>query len=121
MRKSIKTAAVALLALLSLQACRKESDMLHNYSYDSLLAFGEADRSFGEKFKVLWEALNSNYALWDYEAEHGLDWDEVYDTYYPKFVELDTEGITFPDDLLNVAIEEVSAKYTESNGEQSDE
>ena len=38
-----------------------------------------------------------------------------------KFVELDTEGITFPDDLLNVAIEEVSAKYTESNGEQSDE
>ena len=90
MRKSIKTAAVALLALLSLQACRKESDMLHNYSYDSLLAFGEADRSFGEKFKVLWEALNSNYALWDYEAEHGLDWDEVYDTYYPKFVELDT-------------------------------
>ena len=75
---------------LSLAACRKESDRLHDYSFDDALAFGAAKESFGEKFKVLWEGLNSNYALWDYEAEQGLDWDEVYETYYPKFVELDT-------------------------------
>lgn len=90
MRQHIKTAAIVLMAILSLSACRKESDMVQNYSYESVLAFGGADKSFGEKFKILWEGLNTNYALWDFEAEHGLDWDEVYETYYPKFVELDT-------------------------------
>ncbi len=89
MRRYIKIAAVA-LAALSLLACRKESDPLSNFSYNDALAFGDAENSFGGKFKVLWEGLNSNYAIWDYEASFGLDWDEVYETYYPKFVELDT-------------------------------
>ena len=89
MKNLIKISTILLMAL-SLAACRKESDRLHDYSYDDALAFGAAKESFGEKFKVLWEGLNSNYALWDYEAEQGLDWDEVYETYYPKFVELDT-------------------------------
>ena len=89
MKNLIKISTILLMAL-SLAACRKESDRLHDYSFDDALAFGAAKESFGEKFKVLWEGLNSNYALWDYEAEQGLDWDEVYETYYPKFVELDT-------------------------------
>ena len=86
MKNLIKISTILLMAL-SLAACRKESDRLHDYSFDDALAFGAAKESFGEKFKVLWEGLNSNYALWDYEAEQGLDWDEVYETYYPKFVE----------------------------------
>ena len=39
-----------------------------------------------------------------------------------KFVELDSEGLTFPDDLLNAAVEALIGKYTdESDDEQSEE
>ena len=39
-----------------------------------------------------------------------------------EFVELDTDEITFPDDLLNVAIEEVAARcVNEAMSEQSEE
>ena len=89
MKKLLKISAVILMAL-ALLACRKESDMLHDFSYNDELLFGQAKNSFGEKFKILWEGLNSNYAIWDYEAKQGLDWDKVYDVYYPKFVKLDT-------------------------------
>ena len=89
MKNLIKISAILLMAL-SLAACRKESDRVHNFSYYDDLVFSSANASFGDQFKLLWEALNSNYAIWDYEAEQGLDWDEVFETYYPKFVELDT-------------------------------
>ena len=89
MKNLIKISTILLMAL-SLAACRKESDRVHNFSYSDDLVFSSANASFGDQFKLLWEALNSNYAIWDYEAEQGLDWDEVFETYYPKFVELDT-------------------------------
>lgn len=90
MKNYIKGAALAAMMVLSLASCRKESDKFHNYSYLDDLTWGKAKSSYGEKFKILWEGLNSNYAIWDYEKEHGLDWDAVYDKYYPKFTELDT-------------------------------
>ena len=89
MKNLIKISTILLMAF-SLVACRKESDRIHDFSYNDDITFGAANNSFGDQFKLLWEALNSNYAIWDYEAEQGLDWDEVYETYYPKFVELDT-------------------------------
>lgn len=90
MKNHIKGAAVAAMLVLSLSACRKESDTVHNYSYMDALAWSKAGESYGEQFKILWEGLNTNYAIWDYEKEQGLDWDRVYDQYYPKFTELDT-------------------------------
>ena len=89
MKNLIKISTILLMAF-SLVACRKESDRIHDFSHNDDVTFGAANNSFGDQFKLLWEALNSNYAIWDYEAEQGLDWDEVYETYYPKFVELDT-------------------------------
>ncbi|MBO6169776.1 MAG: hypothetical protein J6O51_07365 [Bacteroidales bacterium] len=90
MKNTIKATAIVMMTALSLISCRKENDTLHNFSTADLLTWNKATDSFGEKFKALWEGLNSNYAIWDYEKEHGLDWDAVYDEFYPKFVELDT-------------------------------
>ena len=90
MRNYIKGAAVAAMMVLSLASCRKESDTVHNFSYMDVVTWDKANDSYGEKFKILWEGLNSNYGIWDYEKEQGLDWDAVYDKYYPKFTELDT-------------------------------
>ena len=72
MKNYIKGMAVAAMMLLALASCRRESDTLHNYSYVDDLTWSLAQKSYGEKFKILWEGLNSNYAIWDYEKEHGL-------------------------------------------------
>ena len=77
------------LLLLTLGACREQSDTLVSYGHQDQLAFGEAETSFAGKFKVLWNGLNQNYALWDYERELGLDWDAIYDQYLPQFEALD--------------------------------
>ncbi len=51
----------------------------------------EANQSYENQFKAIWTALDLNYQIWDYEREeYGLDWDAVYDTYLPKFQDLDT-------------------------------
>ena len=70
-------------------ACREESDTLYNYAFDNGLNFKEANTSYAGKFKVLWKALDQNYAIWDYERDLGLDWDAVYDEYLPKYEALD--------------------------------
>lgn len=74
---------------LSMGSCRGDSDTLMSYDHKDNLAFKEAEKSFAGKFKVIWNALNQNYALWDYEQQNGLDWDAVYDEYLPQFEALD--------------------------------
>ena len=88
--KILSIIGVALL-LLTLGACREQSDTLMNYAHNDQLAFAEAENSYAGKFKVLWNGLNQNYALWDYEKELGLDWDAVYDQYLPQFEALDEQ------------------------------
>lgn len=78
-----------LIAATLMAACRPESDNLLSYGQNDGRTFDIAESSYEEQFKALWTALNCNYGIWDYEAEHGLDWDEVYETYLPKFQELD--------------------------------
>ena len=79
------------LLILAVSSCREQNDTLMNYAYNDYLAFNEAENSYAGKFKVLWNALNQNYTLWDYEKAHGLDWDAVYDKYLPQFEALDKE------------------------------
>jgi len=109
MNDSIKRVAIAAIIVLSLASCRKESDTVRNYSYYDAILWDEAMTSYGLKFKILWEGLNTNYSIWDYEKEHGLDWDAVYDKYYPKFVELDTlsKKRTITDGELETLLHEV--------------
>jgi hypothetical protein len=106
MKHKILSIIGAGLLILTFGSCREQSDTLMNYSRNDQLAFAEAENSYAGKFKVLWNALNQNYALWDYEAAHGLDWDAVYDMYLPKFEALDQQK-EVTDDQLEELIEEV--------------
>lgn len=87
------------LLLVAAVSCHKESDKVDNYSYEDSTVFSRAEKSFGEMFKIAWKGLNANYALWDYEKENGLDWDDVYDTYYPRFCDLDSLDTVADEDL----------------------
>ena len=91
MKHKILSIIGAGLLLLTLGACREQSDTLVSYGHQDQLSFGEAENSYAGKFKVLWNGLNQSYALWDYEKELGLDWDAVYDQYLPQFEALDEQ------------------------------
>lgn len=85
MKKILYITAIVLMAV----ACRPTGDELLSYGQNDYQAFYDANHSYAGEFKALWTALNENYCIWDYEAEYGLDWDQVYATYLPKFEELD--------------------------------
>ena len=84
MKNKILTIMGAWLLMLGFSSCHEQSDTLK-----PSMVFGDATRSYAAQFKVLWNAMNQNYALWDYEKENGLDWDAVYNEYLPQFEELD--------------------------------
>ena len=96
------------LLMLALGSCHEQSDTLVNYAHEDVLAFGEAEKSYAGKFKVLWNGLNQHYALWDYERDHGLDWDAVYDNYLPQFEALDQQKEVTDDQLKKLATEVIS-------------
>ena len=53
-------------------------------------------------------SINTTYYLWDYELENGLDWDDVYRKYYPKFVELDKKDSVTDKELTDLMNEIVA-------------
>ena len=99
----------ALLLMLLVTSCRQESDSLMTYDHNDYLAFGKAEKSYAEKFKVMWHGMDQYYALWDYEEEQGLDWDDVYNEYLPQFEALDQRGKDNPvtDDELTEMLKKV--------------
>lgn len=99
MKKTIKMILGAALFMISISSCREESDKLMTYDHPDKMAFSKADTCFAEKFKILWNGLNQYYALWDYEAEYGLDWDAVYDEYLPQFEALDKQETVTDEEL----------------------
>ena len=105
MKNKIFALAAALL-MLTAWSCREESDALMGYDHNESLAFGDAEKSFAEKFKVLWNGMNQYYAIWDYEKEQGVDWDAVYDEYYPQFQALDQKD-KVPDEELKALLQKV--------------
>ena len=98
--------------LLTMSACRPESDTLVAYDHNDRLVFAEADTSFAAKFKIMWNGMNQYYAIWDYEAEQGLDWDAVYDEYLPQFEALDKrdKNATVTDDELYALLQKCLGK-----------
>ena len=99
MRHKIFSMMGAGLLMLTTWSCRQESDLLSAYDHKDNLVFAAADTSFAAKFDLIWKGLNQNYCLWDYEREYGLDWDAVYDAFYPQFAALDKRD-SVPDDEL---------------------
>ena len=104
MKNKITILAAALL-LMAVASCREKSEVLDNYAFKDKLVFQKADTSFAAKFDILWSALDQNYNLWDYEASQGVDWDKVYDTYYPRFKALDGQ-YTVPDTVVKALMNE---------------
>ena len=105
--KKILSITSAVLLLLTMGACRPESDTLVSYDHNDKLVFAAADTSFAAKFHIMWNGLNQNYTIWDYEAEHGVDWDAIYDEYYPQFEALDrrAKDATVTDDELKILLQ----------------
>ena len=95
------------IAGMFMTACRDDADHLLSYGQSDDLVFNEAKNSFAEKFTILWEGLNCNYSLWDYEASFGLDWDRVYDEYMPRFKALDERTDSISDEELKALLTDV--------------
>ena len=108
MKHKILSIIGAGLLLLTLGSCHEQSDTLVNYAHEDILAFSEAENSYAGKFNVLWNGLNQHYALWDYERDHGLDWDAVYDKYLPQFEALDQQKDVTDNQLKELATEVIS-------------
>lgn len=99
MRHKIFSIIGAGLLMLTAWSCRQDSDLLSAYDHKDNLVFAAADTSFAAKFNIIWNGMNQNYCLWDYEEEFGLNWDAVYDEFYPQFAALDKRD-SVPDDEL---------------------
>lgn len=112
MKNKIFIIMAAVAMTLSMNSCREKSDDFISYGQLDYLNFQGADTCFVGQFKAIWMALNSNYGIWDYEAEHGLDWDAVYDTYLPKMEELDKRD----EDTNPVTDEEFTKLYEQILG-----
>ena len=99
---------IFLLAIVAFGAtsCRPTGDELLSYGQNDYQAFYDANHSYAGEFKALWTALNENYCIWDFEAQYGLDWDQVYATYLPKFEELDKRQEDVTDLELNLLYSE---------------
>ena len=95
--------------LLMTAGCREESDFVLSYAFKDQMAFKQADSSFAGKFEVFWRGMNTNYALWDFEKANGLDWDQVYEEYYPRFAALDAVDTLVSDAQLRTLLDEVVA------------
>lgn len=102
MRALLFVLAPLVLGTLVLSACQRDSDTLLSYDHADDVVFGPASKSFAEKFKVFRDGMSQNYALWDYEKEMGLDWDEHCDTMLPKFEALDKKEKVLDDELSKV-------------------
>lgn len=102
-----------LIALLCMAACRPMGDDLASYGQNDAIAFAEANSSFAGEFKALWLAMNENYSIWDYEEEKGIDWDEVYEKFLPKFQALD-DTVNHPNKVTNSELEELYSQFLDS-------
>lgn len=80
------------IAGICMFACRPAGDDILSYGRNDYQSFDPASESYSQQFKALWLAMNENYCIWDYESEHGVDWDAVYETYLPQFEALDEEA-----------------------------
>ena len=107
MKKKIYIWSMVLLTTLVV-SCREESDAVHNYAINDDLTFEEAKKSYAGKFKLLWNALNQNYAIWDYERDLGVDWDAVYDEFLPKYEALDKRTDVTDDELKELLTQTVA-------------
>lgn len=96
--------------LFAADSCREKTEDMSNYYTNKLQLSKE---SYTEQFKLIWTYLDQNYTLWDYESSYGLNWDQIYEEYLPKFKELDSRAVEVSDN-------EIEQLYTELLGQLHD-
>ncbi len=87
-RQTLRSVYVLAIVTMFLSSCREESDLQTSYGNNDLAVMMNV-KDFASSFKALWEGINNGYPLWDYEQEMGVDWDAVYEEFYPQFAALD--------------------------------
>lgn len=100
--------AILTVSAWALSSCRPLGDDLVSCGQNDQYAFSDANASFAGEFKAFWYAMNENYGIWDYEEAHGVNWDEVYTTFLPKFEALDDTA-----NRTNVTDAEFKALYSQ--------
>ena len=100
---------ILIVCSFAVTGCRHKSDYVMNYAYNDRMAFGAADTSYAAKFEVMWHGMNSNYAMWDYEYDCGVDWDNIYDEFYPQYEALDEQQAKVTDAQLEKLLEQTVA------------
>lgn len=99
-----------ILILYFFSSCREKSDDVVSYGQVDYLNFHEANTSFKGQFEAIWTAINCNYALWDYEQNFGVNWDEIYNQFLPEFEALDqrqNNGEKISDDEIDSLYQEM--------------
>lgn len=82
-RHALLLIAVVAAVLVSAVSCRYQPDVTAEY---------EAPETWADLFDVFWNQMNTGYAFWDLDDPSGTGWDEVYDTYMPRFEKLGKIG-----------------------------
>lgn len=83
MKKILTLLLLTVLLTFCLTSCRQASSVIQNPN--QVLATSLTP-TYAARFDYFWRALNSHYVFWDIDS---TDWDAVYNTYLPKFEELD--------------------------------
>ncbi|MCC9042766.1 S41 family peptidase [Myroides sp. M-43] len=93
--------AIFSLSILSLSSLT----VLNSCSKDDVIVkdprrFTASDvNSYADLFDVFWKTMDQQYNyFYEQKEQGGLDWDEVYKVYYPKFAALQTYGRPNEDD-----------------------
>ena len=102
MKHTIHNITLLLCLALSIASCQQESDVLDSFggAVDSSLF---ESNGYSDQFQKVWMAINCNYSCWAIET---IDWDDVYDKYYPEFKKYDNDStVLTKDEFKNIYIE----------------
>ena len=86
--KHIYNITLFLCLCLSIASCRQDSDVLDSYG-GAVNTSLFTSKGYADQFQKVWTALNCNYPCWAIET---IDWDAVYDKYYPQFKQYDNDS-----------------------------
>lgn len=86
---------IIILAFVALifSGCRKEADYHPYIGETDYLAYD----SYATQFEYLWKCISTGYVFWDVEQ---TNWGDVYNTYMPKFADLDKKRLDYQDVTL---------------------
>ena len=105
-RLFFNTLFAVLFLWLAIGSCREKSEYVSSYFKN----LPESELGYAGTFKAFWTFMDCNYPIWDYEASNGLNWDDIYTQYLPKFEEFDYRKNQVSDDELKCLYSEILSR-----------